>query len=85
MADAKILSLAEFQAAVAELLEVDESRVTPDASFITDLGADSIRMVEFMLRLEELGMPVQPEMAWQMETVRDAYRLYVAAVSGAGS
>ena len=61
---------------VAELLEVDAARLISDAYFITDLGVDSLRLADILLRLEELGVEVSPDLAWQIQTVCDAYRVY---------
>jgi acyl carrier protein len=66
----------EFRRLVAQELKVEESRVVPEASFTKDLLADSIRLVELMLRLEEEGIDIPFEEAWDVETVGDAYRLY---------
>jgi acyl carrier protein len=41
-----------------------------------DLSADSIQLVSLMLRMEELGIGIPMEAAWEIETVGDAYRLY---------
>ncbi len=67
----------EFRRIIAGQLQVDESRVTPEASFLNDLFADSIQLVEMMLHLEEMGVSIPLESAWEVETVADAYRLYV--------
>lgn len=66
----------EFRRIIAEELDVDEEQVVPEASFVEDLMADSIQLVEMMLRLEELGISIPMEKAWQVRTVGDAYRLY---------
>lgn len=68
------LSFEAFQAMLADLLEVNVEQVTPEAYFITDLGVDSIRMVEVLLRLEEMGLEMSPDLAWRIQTVDDAYR-----------
>lgn len=70
------LSFEAFQAMLADLLEVNVEQVTPEAYFITDLGVDSIRMVEVLLRLEEMGLEMSPDLAWRIQTVDDAYRSY---------
>ena len=70
------LSFEAFQAMLADLLKVDVAQVTPEAYFITDLGVDSIRMVQMLLRLEEMGIELSLESAWQIQTVSDAYRYY---------
>lgn len=78
MAQPEPLSFEAFQAMVAELLDVDAARLTPDVYFITDLGVDSLRLADILLRLEELGVEVSPDLAWQAQTVGDAYRVYQA-------
>ncbi len=70
------LSFPAFQALVAEILEVDPARLTPEAYFITDLGVDSLRLADILLRLEDLGVVVSPDLVWQVQTVGDAYRVY---------
>jgi len=70
------LSFSAFQVMVAELLDVDVACLIPDAYFITDLGMDSLRVADLLLRLEDLGVEVSPELAWQIQTVGDAYRVY---------
>jgi len=72
------LSFAAFQAMVADLLDVDVARLIPDAYFITDLGVDSLRLADLLLRLEDLGVEVSPDLAWEVQTVGDAYRVYQA-------
>ncbi len=68
------LTFQEFRSIIARELEIDEEKVVPEASFFDDLCVDSIRMVDMMLRLEELGISIPLEVAWQIETVEDAYR-----------
>jgi len=75
------LSFDAFRRLLAELLEVDETRVLPEAYFITDLGVDSLHMLNVLLHLERMGLKVTLEMAWQIQTVADAYQLYLGQVS----
>ena len=70
------LTFEEFRRIVAEELDVHESQVVPEASFTEDLMADSIQLVEMMLRLEEMGMSVPVDAAWSVRTAGDAYRFY---------
>jgi len=78
MPQSEILSFEAFQAMLAELLKVDMARLRPEAYFITDLGVDSLRLVEILLRLEELGVEISPDLAWEIQTVGDAYEYYRA-------
>ncbi len=58
---------------IAEELSVDESEVTPQASFQEDLNADSLDLLELVMRLEEeFGMKIPDEEADKLKTVQDA-------------
>ncbi len=58
---------------VAEQLGVDEAEVTPTASFVDDLGADSLDTVELVMAFEEaFEIEVPDEDAEKMRTVQDA-------------
>jgi acyl carrier protein len=70
------ISFEEFKLLVAEQLHVQEDEVRREASFIEDLMVDSIQLVDLMLHLEELGINIPIEEAWDVRTVGDAYRLY---------
>ena len=60
---------------VVEQLGVDESEVTPTASFIDDLGADSLDTVELVMALEEgFGLEIPDEEAEKITTVKDAIK-----------
>ena len=69
------LSFETFRHLIAEKLQVDEAMVKQEASFVEDLRADSIQLVELMLHLEEEGVGIPLEEAWEVQTVGDAYRL----------
>jgi len=58
---------------IVEQLGVDESEVTPTASFIDDLGADSLDTVELVMALEEeFGIEIPDEDAEKILTVGKA-------------
>ena len=58
---------------IADKLEVDESKITPEASFRQDLGADSLDTYELVYAIEEeLGITIPDEKANDFETVNDA-------------
>lgn len=58
---------------IVEQLGVNEEDVTPDASFIDDLGADSLDMVELIMAMEEeFGFELPEEDADKVATVGEA-------------
>lgn len=66
---------------VAEKLSVDEEEVVPEASFVDDLGADSLDLVELIMAMEEaFDMEISDEEAEKLQTVKDAVN-YIASHS----
>lgn len=58
---------------VAEQLGVEESLVVPEASFMDDLGADSLDTVELVMALEEeFDLEIPDEAAEKIQSVNDA-------------
>jgi acyl carrier protein len=58
---------------IVEQLGVDEAEVTPTASFVDDLGADSLDVVELVMAFEEaFGLEIPDEDAEKIATVKDA-------------
>ena len=58
---------------VVEQLGVDEADVKPEASFVDDLNADSLDLVELIMSLEEeFGMEISDEEAEKIKSVGDA-------------
>ena len=58
---------------VAEQLGVEETKVTDNANFINDLGADSLDTVELVMAFEEeFGCEIPDEAAEKILTVKDA-------------
>lgn len=58
---------------VVEHLGVQESEVVPEASFIDDLGADSLDIVELVMAFEEeFGVEIPDDAAEKIATVKDA-------------
>ena len=60
---------------VVEHLGVEEAKVTDNASFIDDLGADSLDTVELVMALEEeFGVEIPDDAAESIQTVGDAVK-----------
>tara|TARA_B100001765_G_scaffold206740_1_gene164239 strand:- start:903 stop:1136 length:234 start_codon:yes stop_codon:yes gene_type:complete len=58
---------------VVEHLGIDESKVTPDARFIDDLGADSLDTVELVMAFEEkFSIEIPDDAAETILTVKNA-------------
>ena len=58
---------------ISEQLGVEEAEVTPTASFVDDLGADSLDTVELVMALEEnFDMEIPDDAAEKIRTVQDA-------------
>ena len=58
---------------IAQELGVEQEKVTEEASFVEDLGADSLDTVELVMAFEEeFGIEIPDEDAEQMQTVGDA-------------
>ena len=58
---------------IVEQLGVDEEEVTPDASFVDDLGADSLDTVELVMAFEEaFNIEIPDEAAEKIQKVKDA-------------
>ncbi|MFV0389309.1 MAG: acyl carrier protein [Pyrinomonadaceae bacterium] len=59
---------------IVDELGVDESEVTENARFIEDLGADSLDLVELVMRFEEeFDIEIPDEDAEKIQGVKDAY------------
>ena len=60
---------------IVDQLGVDEDQVTEDASFVDDLGADSLDQVELVMALEEeFGIEIPDEDAEKITRVKEAVR-----------
>ncbi|HEY5113425.1 MAG TPA: acyl carrier protein [Coriobacteriia bacterium] len=71
----------KIKGVVVEQLGVDEDDVAEDASFVDDLGADSLDIVELVMALEEeFGVSIPDEQAEKIKTVGDAVDFIVENV-----
>ncbi|MBN2037929.1 MAG: acyl carrier protein [Chitinispirillaceae bacterium] len=64
---------AKVKQIIAEKLGVSEDKITPQASFVDDLGADSLDQVELIMAFEDaFDIEIPDEDAEKMRTVKDA-------------
>jgi acyl carrier protein len=69
---------------VAEHLDIDESKISANASFIDDLGADSLDQVELVMAFEEeFGCEIPDEDAEKIVTLEDAVAFIKSAQAAA--
>ena len=74
--------VAKVKEIIVEELGVEESEVTPEASFIEDLGADSLDTVELIMKFEEeFDIDIADEDAEKLTTVGKAIE-YLQSVKG---
>jgi acyl carrier protein len=72
-------ALSKFTDAAVEVLAVDPSKVTLEASFSDDLGADSLDLVELVMALEEtFDIEVAEDELKDIRTVGEAFELIYA-------
>ncbi|MCB9081282.1 MAG: acyl carrier protein [Lewinellaceae bacterium] len=68
---------------IVEKLGVDESEVTPEASFTSDLGADSLDTVELIMEFEkEFDVSIPDEQAENIQTVGQAISYLESQLEG---
>ncbi len=68
---------------ICDQLDVDEKNVVPDASFVDDLGADSLDQVELIMAMEEeFDISIPDEDAEKIATLKDAIDYIKKAIEG---
>ena len=66
---------AKVKAIIVDKLVIDESEVTPDSNFMSDLGADSLDTVELIMEFEkEFDLQIPDDEAEKITTVGDAIK-----------
>lgn len=83
MTTVTIPTFAEFRSFLSEQLGVAESLLGPETNFLNDLAIESLKLLELVFQIEQqLGQRVPTEAAWDLQTVGDAYDLYVRVLRG---
>ena len=72
----------EVRRIIADRLDIEEARVTPNAHFVDDLGADSLGLVELVLAFEEaFDIDITDDEAERIRKVKDVFRYVDKAVA----
>lgn len=74
----RVLTFDEFREKLAIVFELPVESLRSDAHFLEDLALDSLRMLQLGIALEYLGVGMPDEMAWEIQTVGEAYAYYTA-------
>ncbi|AZL15133.1 acyl carrier protein [Rickettsiales endosymbiont of Stachyamoeba lipophora] len=75
---------AQVRKIVAEHLDIDETKITENSSFVDDLGADSLDQVELVMAFEDkFGIAIPDDAAEKIATVRDAVSFIRANIENA--
>ena len=76
------MELEKLKKIITEVLNVDESEITPDTKFIDDLGADSLDVYQIIMGVEEeFDIEIDVDNAETIVTVADAIEQIRAAIS----
>lgn len=76
------MELEKLKKIITEVLNVDESEISPDTKFIDDLGADSLDVYQIIMGIEEeFDIEIETEAAESIVTVADAVEQIKNAIS----
>jgi acyl carrier protein len=83
MTTVTVPTFAEFRSFLSEQLGIAETVLEPGTSFLNDLAIESLKLLELVFQIEQqLGRRVPTDAAWDLQTVGDAYDLYVRVLRG---
>ena len=75
------MELEKLQKIIAEVMNVDEEEITPDTTFVDDLGADSLDVYQIIMGIEEeFDIEIPNEEAEKIVSVGDAVEAIKNAV-----
>ncbi|MCM1102101.1 MAG: acyl carrier protein [Clostridium sp.] len=76
------MELEKLKKVIAEVLNVDPEEITPETTFMDDLGADSLDVFQIIMGIEEeFDIEIPAEKAEKITTVEEAVELIKAAVN----
>lgn len=76
------MELEKLKKVIAEVLNVDPEEITPETTFMDDLGADSLDVFQIIMGIEEeFDIEIPAEKAEKITTVEEAVELIKAAAN----
>ncbi|MCR5756159.1 MAG: acyl carrier protein [Acetatifactor sp.] len=76
------MELEKLKKVIAEVLNVDPDEITPDTTFMDDLGADSLDVFQIIMGIEEeFDIEIPAEKAEKISTVEEAVELIKGALN----
>ncbi len=76
------MELEKLKKVIAEVLNVDPEEITPESTFMDDLGADSLDVFQIIMGIEEVfDIEIAAEQAEKITTVEEAVELIKGAVN----
>jgi acyl carrier protein len=75
------ISFDRFKAMIADHFGLETEKISREVSFISDLGLDSLSLVNFIVKLEKkYGIRIEMESVWSMKNIGEAYDLFTGQV-----
>ncbi|MCM1113797.1 MAG: acyl carrier protein [Muribaculum sp.] len=76
------MELEKLKKVIAEVLNVDPEEITPESTFMDDLGADSLDVFQIIMGIEEeFDIEIAAEQAEKITTVEEAVELIKGAIN----
>ena len=76
------MELEKLKKVIAEVLNVDPEEITPETTFVDDLGADSLDVFQIIMGIEEVfDIEIPAEKAEKISTVEEAVELIKGALN----
>ena len=76
-----VITFHQFKEMIADHLGVPADILTKDTTFIDDLGIDSLRLVNFIIKLEKkYSIKIEMDKVWLLKNIGDAYNAFVQKI-----
>lgn len=77
-----MLDIENFKEMLSEKLGIERAMLKNDASFLDDLGVDSLSMANFIIKMErKFKVKVELDNIWKLGTVEEAYTFFLETIN----